>query len=217
MPSPWPLADLRITVGKWELRLPDDRELGEFALTVADEYNISVPAMANPKDTPAERTRRFMQDHWRTRAEWQPESWALDLFAFEDGRPIGQQRLRGDQFALLREVVTGSVVRPDRRGAGVGTAMRAAVLHLAFEGLGAEFAQSGAVADNAASLTVTSKYSYEPNGIRRAALFGSVLEVNMFRLSAAQWRSSESRPVVEVTGLDGLESLFGTGDREAAS
>ncbi|MET0494014.1 MAG: GNAT family protein [Actinoplanes sp.] len=207
--SPWPLADVRVTVGRWELRLPDDRELGELARSVADECIPSVPALSNPADTPAERTRRFMQDHWRTRAEWQPGSWALDLFAFDNGRPVGQQRLRGEHFALLREVATGSLVRPDRRGSGVGTAMRAAILSLAFDGLGAEFAQTGAVADNPASLTVTAKYGYEPNGVRRMIAFGTALEAHMFQLSAARWRSVGNRPAVEITGLTGLEGLFG--------
>ena len=211
MSSPWPLADLRITVGRWELRLPDDRELGELARSVADEHLPSVPALSNQADTPAERTRRFMQDHWRTRVEWQPESWALDLFAFDNGRPVGQQRLRGDHFAVLREVMTGSVVRPDRRGSGVGTAMRAAILSLAFDGLGAKFAQTGAVADNPASLAVTAKYGYEPNGIRRMNAFGTALEAHMFQLSAERWRSVDNRPAVEITGLTGLEVLFDAG------
>lgn len=150
-----------------------------------------------------------MQDHWRTRAEWQPESWALDLFTFDNGRPVGQQRLRGDQFGLLREVFTGSVVRPDQRGSGVGTAMRAAILSLAFDGLGAKFAQTGAVSDNPASLRVTAKYGYEPNGVRRMTAFDTALEANMFQLSAERWRSAGNRPAVEITGLTGLEVLFG--------
>jgi len=210
MDSPWPLADLRITVGRWELRLPDDRELGEFALALADEYNPSVPAQSNPADTPAERARRVMQDHWRTRADWSPDGWKLDLYAFEDGRVIGQQRLTGEHFAVLGEVMTGSVLRPGRRGAGAGTAMRAAVLHLAFEELGAQFANTGAEPGNAASIGVTTKFGYEPNGLRRMNMSGTVLEATFFRLSADRWR--ERRPALDitVTGMAGLHPLFGT-------
>ncbi|GLY98987.1 GNAT family protein [Actinoplanes sp. NBRC 103695] len=207
--SPWPLSDLRIAVGRWELRLPDERELGEFARSVAGEYNASVPAQSKADDSPDERARRVMQDHWRTRSEWSPEFWKLDLFAFEDGRVLGQQRLIGEHFAVLGEVTTGSVLRPDRRGAGIGTAMRAAILHLAFEELGALWANTGAEPGNAASLGVTAKFGYEPNGHRRMNMHGTVLDTAIFRLSAQRWRDWAAAFDVEVTGLDGLHALFG--------
>lgn len=87
--------------------------------------------------------------------------------------------------------------------------MRAAVLSLAFDGLGAKFAQTGAVADNSASLAITAKYGYEPNGVRRVETFGQALEGNMYQLSARRWRPMDNRPAVEITGFTGLEVLFG--------
>jgi RimJ/RimL family protein N-acetyltransferase len=47
---------------------------------------------------------------------------------------------------------------------GVGTGMRAAVLQLAFAGLGAEYAISSAFIDNAASLAVSRKLGYADDG-----------------------------------------------------
>jgi RimJ/RimL family protein N-acetyltransferase len=183
--------------------------LGEYALSVAGEYDPSVPAQSNAEDTPQERARRVMQDHWRTRAEWKPDGWALDLFAFEDGRPVGQQRITADHFAVLGEVRTGSVVRPGRRGAGIGTAMRAAVLHLAFEELGAQYATTGAKRDNRASIGVSDKFGYEPNGERRFFMFGVALNAVFFQLSAERWRDHAPPFDIKVTGLDGHRALFG--------
>jgi hypothetical protein len=51
--------------------------------------------------------------------------------------------------------------------------MRAAVLHLAFAGLGAAEAVSGAFDDNAPSLGVSEKLGYESDGIERLAASGA--------------------------------------------
>jgi RimJ/RimL family protein N-acetyltransferase len=65
------------------------------------------------------------------------------------------QGLGGRDFAVLREVHTGSWLGRRYQGHGIGTQMRAAVLHLAFEGLGAQHAAFGAFEHNAASLGVS--------------------------------------------------------------
>src|SRR5256885_9501597 len=58
------------------------------------------------------------------------------------GRPIGVQEVAGRDFAGTRRVSTGSWLGAPHQGHGLGTEMRAAVLELAFRGLGAEVAVS---------------------------------------------------------------------------
>jgi RimJ/RimL family protein N-acetyltransferase len=53
------------------------------------------------------------------------------------------------------------------QGQGIGTEMRAAVLYLAFAGLGADYALSGAFTDNPASLAVSRKLGYGEDGVDR--------------------------------------------------
>ena len=70
-------------------------------------------------------------------AAFSPESWELGLVAFHDGRPIGVQAVLAKAFAADRTVATGSWLGRAFQGQGLGTEMRAAVLTLAFAGLGA--------------------------------------------------------------------------------
>ncbi len=60
---------------------------------------------------------------------------------------------------------TGSWLGRRYQGRGIGTQMRAAVLHLAFGGLGAQQAVSAAFEDNPASLRVSRKLGCRDDGI----------------------------------------------------
>ena len=60
--------------------------------------------------------------------------------------------MSGREFPGLREVPTGSWLGRRYHGQGISTRMRAAVLHLAVEGLGAQPAVTAAYADHTASL-----------------------------------------------------------------
>jgi hypothetical protein len=62
---------------------------------------------------------------------------------------------QAQDFSLLRSVGTGSWLGTEYQGQGIGKEMRSAVLHLAFAGLGAQIARSGAYFDNEASLRVS--------------------------------------------------------------
>lgn len=57
-------------------------------------------------------------------------------------------------FAVTRQAANGSWLGPAHQGQGFGTEMQAAVLHLAFAGLGAAYAVSAAMTDNLGSLGV---------------------------------------------------------------
>lgn len=58
---------------------------------------------------------------------------------------------------MLRQVSTASWLGLHHQRQGIGTEMRAAVLHLAFAGLGAVDALSGAFEDNPSSFSVSEK------------------------------------------------------------
>jgi RimJ/RimL family protein N-acetyltransferase len=70
---------------------------------------------------------------------------------------------QGRTITALGTVGTFSWLGPGYRGRGLGTEMRAAVLHLAFAGLGAREAASEAFTDNHASNRVSQALGYEPS------------------------------------------------------
>jgi hypothetical protein len=72
--------------------------------------------------------------------------------------------------------------------------MRAAVLHLAFAGLGAEFATTSAFTDNASSLGVSRKLGYLPDGIQRQVSQGRPAVLQLLRLDRAGWEAHQRGP-----------------------
>jgi len=102
------------------------------------------------QDSP-EREWRWLRGIWAGRAHVDREWWRLYFVVIIDGEPAGMQDLLGMRFAELHTVGTFSWLGPGFRGRGIGTEMRAAILHLAFAGLAAREATSDAFTDNRAS------------------------------------------------------------------
>ncbi|MFI6227510.1 GNAT family N-acetyltransferase [Micromonospora echinospora] len=209
----WPLLGLRVRTARLELRLPTDDELAELAEVAA--HGVHEPGKRRflvswAEGTPAERARSVVQNQWRRRGEWTPQSWSLDLVVFVEGRPVGVQDVWARDFAVRREVATGSWLGLAYQGRGIGTEMRAAVLHLAFAGLGAAHATSGSFVDNAAPLAVSRKLGYQPDGISRDLCDGEVLVSQYLRLTRENWERTD-RPAVSLTGLEPCLELFGAG------
>jgi RimJ/RimL family protein N-acetyltransferase len=207
----WPLFDLRLRTARLELRLPTDDEVAALAAVAKagihgpDEMPFASPWSIMPSP---EFDRGFIQHHWAARAEWTPENWHLALVAFQDGAPIGAQSLYARDFARLRMVHSGSWLGRDHQRQGLGTEMRAALLALSFEGLGADVAETEAFLDNPGSLGVSQRLGYEDNGIGRLSPEGTPRDVQRFRLTAARWRTID-RPRVSIEGLDGCLDMFG--------
>jgi RimJ/RimL family protein N-acetyltransferase len=88
--------------------------------------------------------------------------------------------------------------------------MRAAVLALAFDGLGAEFATSSAFANNAASLAVSRKLGYVPDGTERRLIRGRPAQVIRLRLDKAAWAANR-KATVTIGGLESCLPFFGLG------
>ncbi|MCX4748684.1 GNAT family N-acetyltransferase [Kitasatospora sp. NBC_01287] len=207
----WPLLGLRLTTPRLELRLPTDEELGSLAELVVepihepDRMPFTVPWTDRP---PAERARSVVQHHWLRRGSWAPDNWQLNLAVFRDGEVLGLQTLAARDFATVREVNSGSWLGARHQGQGVGTEMRAAVLHLAFAGLGAEEAVSSAFESSTASRAVSAKLGYEPDGLERYLVRGERLTSERLRLSRERWQAHRGVPVT-VTGLAPCLDLFG--------
>jgi RimJ/RimL family protein N-acetyltransferase len=86
--------------------------------------------------------------------------------------------------------------------------MRAAVLTLAFDGLGADIAETEANVGNVGSNGVSRALGYEPNGVGRLAPGGQVAETARYRMTRATW-AARPRPPVRIEGLDRCRALFG--------
>ncbi len=186
----WPLFRLRVTTPRLELRLPslDDLDrLGDRAAEGVHDPDFMPFLYPWTDGEPAERARRTIQFHFGKWGGWSPEDWGCPLVVVFEGQVVGVQELMGADFAVTREVSSGSWLGSRFHGRGIGTEMRAAVLHLAFDGLGARYATSGAFADNHASLAISRKLGYTDDGIQIHNRRGRPVETVRLRLSRDDW------------------------------
>ncbi|WP_326603860.1 MULTISPECIES: GNAT family N-acetyltransferase [unclassified Streptomyces] len=207
----WPLYGLRIRTPRLELRLPDLELLDDLSTVAADGVHapdtmpFTVPWTDGP---PAERGRGVYQHVLGTVANWSVRNWVLSLAVLHEGKVVGRQDLGAADFAVTGEVSTGSWLGLAHQGQGIGTEMRAAVLHLAFAGLGARTATSSAMTDNPRSLGVSRRLGYLPDGLEVAALRGAPVTLQRLRIDRDRW--AEHRTVdVRIEGLDACRKDFG--------
>ncbi|MFB4305173.1 GNAT family N-acetyltransferase [Actinomadura sp. GTD37] len=207
----FPLLGLRLTTPRLELRLPFPEELAALADVAAggihapDTMPFMVPWTDRP---PAEVARGVVQHHWETLGRWTPDDWQLDFTVFHAGEVVGQQDLGARDLAVLRQVSTGSWLGMRHHGQGIGTEMRAAVLHLAFAGLGADEALSSAFADSRASAAVSRKLGYQDNGVARRVVRGAMTTEQRMRLTRTEWERHATIPVT-IEGLPPCLPMFG--------
>jgi RimJ/RimL family protein N-acetyltransferase len=207
----WPLPGLRLRSDALELRLPEAGDLVALAqLAESGVHDPAVQPFAVPwtDADPTERARSTMRYHWSCWGSWEPAKWSLNLVADRGGVIVGTQGLNADDFAVMREVSTGSWVGLAYHRQGIGTAMRAAVLALAFDGLGAEFATSSAFAHNAASLAVSRKLGYRPDGTERRLIRGQPAELIRLRLDRHSWVANRAA-IITISGLESCLPFFG--------
>ena len=195
-----------------ELRLPDEAELRalvgvaeagvhppeEMPFEVAWTDGIGKPGFAES----------FIGFHLGLREAWAPEAWSLDLGVFADGEPMGCQGMRAVRFIETRRVVTGSWLGRRYQGRGYGTEMRAAVLELAFAGLGADVAVSGHADGNRQSMRVSEKLGYETVGEGFVEPRGYPIRQFELELTRELWAASKRIPV-ELDGVESSLALFG--------
>ena len=215
--SHWPLFSLKLTTKRLELRLPSLDDLAALADVAADGvHDPAVQPFGVPwtDATPMERARATLQYHWRKWGSWQPDDWSLDFVTVVDGVVAGTQGLDAQNFAILRQVHTGSWLGRRFHGNGLGTEMRAAALHLAFTGLAARSAISGAFDNNAASLGVARSLGYDDDGVEWRLNRGQRGVIRRLRIDRETW-FAHPRPDVEIEGLEACRSEFGIGGGRA--
>jgi len=200
----FPLLALVLRTPRLELRLPSPEELSAQADLAAE--GVHDPAVmpftfAWTDMPPKARARSVVQHHWRTLGALTPEAWSLPFTVFRDGEVVALQSLGAKDFANLREVGSGSWVGRRFHGQGIGTEMRAAVLHLAFAGLDALEATSGAFTDNPASNAISHKLGYRDDGVDRHIRRGEIGTTRRFRIDRESWKKHAAIEVT-VTGLD---------------
>ena len=144
--------------------------------------------------------------HEESLASWAPEKWSLNLLVWAGGTLVGTQGVGAERFAEERSVATGSWLGQAHQRRGIGTEMRAAVLELAFRGLGAETAVSAWLEGNEASRRVSEKLGYRVGGVRTERPRGEPVVAHQVELRRADWRC----PVpVRIEGLEDCRALFG--------
>jgi RimJ/RimL family protein N-acetyltransferase len=208
--DPWPLRHLVLRTPRLTLRPDDDEGVHELAAVALrgvhppEEMPFGYPWT---DQAPDDLVRGVVQYHWNKRSELTSSGWTVNFLVRHDGQVIGEQSVSAKAFSTTREVWTGSWLGLAHQRRGFGTEMRAAVLLLAFNHLGATAARSGAYADNPASLRVSEALGYRRDGtstwVRRGAAVTEIrLVVEARQLIRPKW-------TLEVDGLAGCRTILG--------
>lgn len=210
----WPPLGLRVVGDGLELVWARDELLLELArLAAGGVHDESAMPFHVPwtRGTPVEVARSTLQYNWKGRGAMGPDGWDLALVVRRDGEVLGMQGIMAKNFPATRVAESGSWLGRAFHGQGIGWRMRLLILHLLFDGFGAQAATTSAFADNPASLGVTRKLGYRENGMTTAARDGVAVTQLMFRMERADWeaRPEWMRPGVELSGVGPVRELLG--------
>ena len=208
----YPAFEVHVRTPRLELRAATDDLLHELAALVRDGKAAAHPPpyddpMSLYERDPELRVQRWLQSIWRGRGRVQPDFWRLYFAVIVDGEAVGMQDLIGDRFSTLGTVTTFSWLSVDARGKGVGREMREAVLHLAFDGLGAREAGSDAFVDNAGSNAVSEALGYSENGTDWDTRQDEPALLQRWRLTRESWLPRR-RSDVELHGVTACRRLL---------
>ena len=207
-----PLYGLRLRTDRLELRWPDEDELVELA-------RLAEGGIHHPREMPfvvpwTDEIGRpgfvdgFVAYHLGVRERWSTRDWQLELGVWAADELIGVQSLVGQEFVSTGELKTGSWLGRAHQGRGYGTEMRAAVLELAFHGLGAQAALSSSLDGVDASWRISQKLGYVEDGESWLEVRGQRRLDRHLRLTRDRWTDRE-RISVRISGLDRCFPLFG--------
>lgn len=210
----WPASALSVRAGDLELRWPDDELITTLAAVAArgvhepDAMPFSVPWS---RGTPRDRALAVLTYQWGIRGDVRPTGpFRLELAVLWRGEPVGFQGCGGEDWAVLRTVETGSWLGLSHQGRGIGTRMRALMLELLFDGLGARAVTSGAWADNRASRAVSERVGYADDGSEEKARDGVATRYQRYRLTRERWdgvRAANLALLGAPVTLDGADRL----------
>ena len=202
--SVWPLFELTIQTPRIVLRYPTDDLLPGLTAAAAagihppEDMPFSIPWTRKP---PGEFERGICQFVWSRRATHTVDNWGLPFIVVEKGTPIGIQERSATNYPTVRTVETGSWLTNRAQGRGIGKEMRAAVLHLAFAGLGATAAIRASFVDNPKSEAVSRALGYHPNGSTIIDREHQPVRMNRWTLPRETWEANR-RDDIDITGLD---------------
>ena len=206
----FPPFGLRIRCGDLELVpitndvIPGLVELALDGIHAPDAMPFYVPWSIAPREALG---RNMAQFYWQGRASFSPTAWSLHLAVRHCGEPVGCQDVSTRDFTVTRTAETGSWLASKHQGRGIGTRMRQAILAFAFDELGATQMTSGAFTDNPASLAVSRKVGYRPNGVeRRQRRPGELAHVQRLVIGPDDVRRGEP---ITVTGIEAFRSFIG--------
>ncbi|KAF2419097.1 GNAT family protein [Microbacterium sp. B35-30] len=209
----WPASAVRVRAGDLELRWIDDDLLVELSdLAGRGIHDPDQMPFAHPwtRGSADEVARSVLAYQWGIRNRLSPTEFVLELAVVHEGIPVGIQGITARDWSVLRRVTTGSWLGRDHQGRGIGTRMRMLALHLAFEGLGAREATSGAFADNESSNGVSRRVGYDSDGAFHMAREGEAALHRRYVMSRERWESLRADHVtrlgspIELQGVDGL-------------
>ncbi|MGI8794321.1 MAG: GNAT family N-acetyltransferase [Acidimicrobiales bacterium] len=211
MPHPyWPLFDLVVRTPMLELRYPTDDDVVALAAVgsrgIHDSSWMPLGGWSDAESPDLERG--ILAFQWKARAEWSPTSWSFNPVVVVDGEVVGTQGMGATEFPKLRSVGTGSWIGMEHQGRGIGKEMRAAMLHLAFEGLGAVEALSGYWHDNEPSRRISDGLGYQWNGEERTLRRGEPDTQVKVRLTRRDW-GERRRDDIVIENLEPCLELFG--------
>lgn len=209
----FPVLDLRVTAGDLELRgITDDDIVTLSALAARGIHSPDRMPFSYPWTdvAPADLPLNFAQYHWRTRADFSPAAWALNLGVWVDDELVGVQGVTTSNFVVRRTGETGSWLGAEHQGRGLGTVMRQVMCVLLFDHLGFTEITSGAFVDNPASLAVSRKVGYRVNGTERYERRGELVEMTMLALRPGDLVRPEGE--IEVAGAERVRRLIGVSD-----
>lgn len=201
---------IRIEVGDLTLATTREDDLEALAALVPDDVELDPSVPQLPLQGEAERRGWVLrQTYWRALGVWAPSAWACPFTVTRAGRTVGVQWLESRVWPTAREVDSSSWLVADARGHGTGTAMRRAVLALAFGPLRASAAVSSAWEDNAASLRVSRRLGYRRTHAEahvHGTRSGTLVHL---RLERARWDASGFCDGVRLQVPDAVLPLFG--------
>ena len=210
----WPLFDLEVRTPRLTLRYVDD-ELGLELCEVVRRgvHDPSWTPFTNPwTDAPDDELGpNCFRFWWKCRMEATVDDWNINLAVIVDGRAVGATGLGARSFPTTRWFETGSWLGREHQGRGLGTELRIAALHLGFLGFDAHTAGTGAFVDNVASLGVTDKLGYVPNGIERTERRGEPAEIRKYRMSRDHFLARVRRDDVDIVGDEAARGFLGIG------
>lgn len=181
-------------------------------LVAAGKATADPPPWDDPsafyESDPDLRVQQWMRAIWRARGTVRSDIWRLQFVVFVDGSPVGQQDLTGHDFDDFGIVESTSWVSSDHRGRGIGSEMRSAILHLAFDGLGAREAHSEGAVDNVGSNKVSERLGYRPNGVAWATHRGEPVLGQRWRLEREHWQPHR-RDDIELRGVPECRRALG--------